>query len=95
MNFKIGQKVVCVYNGDWDATPEQSSRIRFPKKDEQAVISELVKAYEGTYLKLVGFPQSISYLSTYFRPLDELTSYGINDLIETLPFEERKVTVNI
>lgn len=93
--FKVGQKVVCVYSGDWDATPEQSSRIRFPKKDEQAVISELVKAYEGVYLKLAGFPPNVWYLSTYFRPLDELSNVGINDLIEILPFQERKVKVNI
>lgn len=91
MNFKVGQKVVCVYSGDWQPAKGAEAAPR-PNKDEVVTVSGI--ASDG-YLRLKEYPQHLTYYPKFFRPLDELSNVGINDLIEILPFQERKVKVNI
>ena len=80
MNYKVGQKVVCIKSGTWATYTAHG--IACPQKDEVCTITGITVDNAG-------------YISTNFRPVDELSNVGINDLIEILPFIERREKINI
>lgn len=93
MNFKVGQKVVCIKNSIWlsSKTLKPLEGNHHPRYREIVTINSIEA--DG-YLELVGFPE-YTYDPTRFRPLDapqapqeiEYTLEG-KKLIETPSQEE-------
>lgn len=95
MNFKVGQKVVCITDAKWyDINKKCCSAVPVPKKDEVTTIKTITTMVDGNTGLIFEEYQS-TFNSNWFRPLDELSNIGINDLIEILPFNERKEKVNL
>jgi len=91
MNFKVGQKVVCTAGTDGTWTGPGIVKPG-PKKDDVVTVS----GFDGdSYIYLSEYNHGHSFNGKWFRPLQDLSAVGINDLLEILPFIERREKVNI
>ena len=74
MNFKAGQKVVCIAGGAWEHIGGKPGNYSGPQKDEICTISEIKTGFEiKTGYKFLTFKEhnTAFYDPAYFRSLQD------------------------
>lgn len=85
MNFKVGQKVVCVVNIERICEHEKHYAGTIPVKGEINTITDIESAYSDTYLSFAKYPKNVSFRADQFAPIIENTSTAdiANQIFET------------
>ena len=89
--FKIGQKVVCIKDGQWKIVIEGTlPDFGDPKKHEIVTVSEQKTLPTGQHgLSFYEYPNNF-YTSHHFRPLSETS---IEEVIENMNVDERNLVL--
>ncbi len=90
MSFKVGQKVVCVKQGDWygvDAPPNT-----FPQYDQIYTVDSTRQDSDNSWISIVGWPEEW-FVTKNFRALDEAFAEEVLENIKEQIEEEELVRI--
>lgn len=76
-NFKVGQKVVCIHDGEWYHADDGSTAPCHPKYNDVITISDIVYTHKSMFLLFEEYPPTPNcdsqFHSSGFRPITYTT----------------------